>query len=299
MGGDPTALFALRQEIAEGRRRGPFLYMAGPTLNGESFASWHQAVPEVETARVAVRDLRSRGVDFIKVHRAMTRNGFQATMAAAREQGLTVAGHVPLHLGFVDAARSGMVSVEHVQTLLENEISAGSPPARSADEAMMRLEGIRGDAIFASLALNRTYFCPTLVGYEISWEGDSPARRAAKQELFSRMAPLVRRAADAGVPTLAGTDVLSRHGDMLLVELERLVTAGLTARKPLAAATSVPRRLVGRGPGVISIGSEASFLLLDANPLEDIRNLRRLSLIVLRGEPIGPAQLSHWRNLTD
>jgi imidazolonepropionase-like amidohydrolase len=299
MGGDATALLSLKREIAEGQRRGPFLYAAGPTLNGESFGSWHRAVPEADQARAAVRELRASGVDFIKIHRAMTPEGFQATIAAAREQGLTVAGHVPRKLGFIEASDAGMVSVEHVQTLLENEISAGTSPARSADEAMSRLEGARGDAIFAALARNRTYFCPTLIGYEVSWEGDAPARKKAKQELYGRMAPLVRRASDSGVSILAGTDVLTRQGDLLLVELERLVGAGLTPRLALAAATSVPHRLVGSGPGKISAGSEASFLLLDANPLVDIRNLRRLSMIVVRGELFGRGQFSQWQNLPD
>jgi imidazolonepropionase-like amidohydrolase len=295
MGGDAASLFALRRSIEQGSRRGPFLYLAGPTLNGESSGSWHLAVPTAEQARIAVVQLRAQGVDFIKIHRAMTREGFGAVIREARQQKLTVAGHVPLAMSFIEASASGMKTVEHVQTLLENEISAGLPAAASADAAMTRLAGARASAIFATLAKNGTYFCPTLVGYEVSWEGNAPARKAAKQALYARMVPLVMRAAGAGVPILAGTDVLSRHGDMLLVELERLVSAGLTPKAALAAATSVPHRLTGRGPGVVAKGREASFLLVVGDPLQDIGNLRRLSAIVLRGELIGSDQLAQWR----
>ncbi len=299
MGGHADALFALRREIAEGRGVGPTLFMAGPTLNGEQPADFHRKVPTGEEARRAVRELKKAGVDFIKIHRSTTRAAFDAIAAEAPRLGLTYCGHVPLVINWIDAANAGMHTIEHVQTMLENEPVAAANPVEAAFASLARMEGSRGDEIFAALAKNGTFFTPTLVGYEATWEDDNDTIRALKQKLYERLKPLAGRAARAGVRILAGTDVLKRHGDLLLVELERLVDAGLSPREALAAATTMSYAANGRGPGRIVAGGEASLLIVDGNPLDDVRNLRKLSTVILRGRVIESDELARLRELKD
>ena len=102
------------------------------------------------------------------------------------------------------------------------------------------------------------------------------------------MRPYVGRAFRMGVPILAGTDMLERRGESLLDELDRLVRAGLSPRQALAAATVDPHRLTGRGPGPIRAGGEGSLIVVDGDPTTDIANVRRLSLVVLRGGVVAP-----------
>jgi imidazolonepropionase-like amidohydrolase len=84
MGGFLDQLLPLREDIRAGRRVGPNLVIAGPTLNSAQHADFHRSVTTDAEARVAVRDLKARGVDFLKVHRATNRAAFAAIADEAR-----------------------------------------------------------------------------------------------------------------------------------------------------------------------------------------------------------------------
>lgn len=295
IGGDLPALLQLRTEIAAGRV-GPSLYIAGPTLNGQQFAPFQRVIANAEEARAAVRELKAAGVDFIKTHRATSREAFFALVDEARRQGLDVAGHVPLLVTWEEAAAAGMRSFEHAQTIPENEMNAGANPATTVEEAVQRLQGERLDQIAAALRAAGAYFDPTLIYYERSIS-NRPEVAARRRQLYETLKLWVGRMHRAGVPILAGTDDLSDFGEPVLLELERLIECGLTAREALAAATSTPARLMRREDlGVITPGSEASFLIVDADPVADIRSLRRLSGVVLRGQYLDAVQLAALRH---
>ncbi|CAN5503189.1 amidohydrolase family protein [soil metagenome] len=91
-----------------------------------------------------------------------------------------------------------------------------------------------------------------------------------------------------GVPILAGTDTpmpLNYPGYSLHTELELLVESGLTPAEALRAATLGPAEFLGidEGSGSIAPGKRADLLLLEANPLRDIRNTQRIRAVVLNG----------------
>jgi imidazolonepropionase-like amidohydrolase len=92
----------------------------------------------------------------------------------------------------------------------------------------------------------------------------------------------------AGVPILAGTDAnaapgvpaVISHGDSLHHELELLVDAGLTKLDALRAATSLPARYFGLADrGVIEPGRRADLVLIDGDPLQDIKATRLIRLL--------------------
>ena len=72
----------------------------------------------------------------------------------------------------------------------------------------------------------------------------------------------------------------------LVIQLELLVKAGLTPMEALQAATSAPAEFLGKRKewGTIEAGKYADLVLLDGNPLEDIRNTRKIRAVVVRGE---------------
>lgn len=99
---------------------------------------------------------------------------------------------------------------------------------------------------------------------------------------------ILGRMNDAGVRILAGTDspgFIFMPGFTLHDELEALVTAGLTEREALKAATANPARFfdVTDEVGTIEAGKRADLLLLEADPLENIRNTRRIATVILKG----------------
>ena len=109
------------------------------------------------------------------------------------------------------------------------------------------------------------------------------------------MADNLRRLAAAGVTIAAGTDagtVGNLHGPALHRELELLVAAGLTPAEALRAATVGGAAAMNRDDlGGIAAGMAADMVLLDADPLADITNTRRIWRVIKAGEVYDPAAL--------
>ncbi len=91
----------------------------------------------------------------------------------------------------------------------------------------------------------------------------------------------------AGVTVVAGTDAMDSFlplGGSLHAELERLAAAGLSPRQSLAAATRESARLLGMDDrGTIAVGKRADLVLLDSDPLADIRATRQIRAVVQAG----------------
>ena len=89
---------------------------------------------------------------------------------------------------------------------------------------------------------------------------------------------------EAGIPIVAGSDMLV-PGHSLHRELELYVQAGLTPMDAIQAATITPATVmnIADRSGSIEVGKQADFVILDANPLDDISNIRRIDRVVSRG----------------
>lgn len=116
---------------------------------------------------------------------------------------------------------------------------------------------------------------------------------------------LTQQAHQAGVTVLAGSDALDAdviHGVSLHQELQYLVSAGLTTSQALFAATVGPAAEHGMESqlGLIEPGKYADMVLLDANPLLDIRNTQKISAVVADGRLYGePERASALRFVED
>jgi len=107
---------------------------------------------------------------------------------------------------------------------------------------------------------------------------------------------LVGRMKAAGVPIGAGTDTpigWALPGDSLHTELERLVEAGLTPIEAIEAATVRPAQFLALDGemGQIAPGMKADLVLLDANPLDDIVNTRRIRRVIAAGRVLDPGEV--------
>jgi imidazolonepropionase-like amidohydrolase len=92
----------------------------------------------------------------------------------------------------------------------------------------------------------------------------------------------------AGIPVVLGTDAgnpLTLHGASVFMELEAMEAAGLSPMDVVVAATSTGARAMGLdSSGTVTLGAVADLVVLDADPLAGIGNVRRIALVVRRGE---------------
>lgn len=121
--------------------------------------------------------------------------------------------------------------------------------------------------------------------------------RTLRQEYFARNLEMVAAMHRAAVPFLAGTDtapgIYVVPGFSLHDELENFVEAGFTPLEALATSTSNPARFLGveRSLGSVEAGKIADLVLLNANPLVDIRNTRKIHAVFAGGRYFDRAEL--------
>jgi imidazolonepropionase-like amidohydrolase len=116
----------------------------------------------------------------------------------------------------------------------------------------------------------------------------TPADFAVRERLLAQSMQVVAQMQTSGVRILAGTDSAAPYvipGFALHQELELLVQAGLSPMQALQGATKNPAEFLGKSKtqGTVEVGKTADLLLLDGNPLEDIRNTRQIHALILHG----------------
>jgi imidazolonepropionase-like amidohydrolase len=296
MGNALADVDAWRGRIAAHVLVGPQIFRVGPILNGQEFGPAQLAIQTETEARTAVRVLKRVGVDAIKVHSVLPRDAYFALADEARKLSIPFVGHIPQSVTPFEASNAGQASLEHIQTLFE-----GQSPLKPDSEPQL----------FALFAKNGTVFDPTLITYRGSTEAqnvdpelvrDYPDLLPGRQKLFARFLELVGMMNRAGVTLLTGTDLSGfkwiSPGASLHDELALFVDAGLTPMEALQAATRNPARFLHLEAGTIEAGKRADLILLNANPLDDIRNTRRIYAVVLDGTLLDRSRLDALRPST-
>lgn len=313
-----------RDQIAAGEIVGPEIMRAGPILNDREFNEYQRSVANETEARAAVRQLHAAGVDFIKLHRRTSREAYFAIAEEAKRLNMPFVGHIPMTVTPLEATNAGQATIEHSETLFEGTFMATASNDLAADIAHWR-ESPKAESLFRAFVDNGTAFSPTLVvwqevldalettdvdprriyvsqsakevGDEILQEmrGGGSAFVTERKRILSESAKVVGLANEMGVPILAGTDLAAGYvypGSSLHNELVMLVGAGLSPLEALQAATLNPANLFpSLQAGAVKPGNRADLLLLDANPLEDIRNTQKIRAVVLQGKVLDSTDL--------
>ena len=328
MAGAWDTLTTWRSQIAKGQLVGPRLIASGPYLEGGDVPIPHYTTRNAAEARAGVDSLAALGVDFIKVHSQLNAEAYFAIARRARERGIVFAGHVPRVVGSAAASDSGQKSIEHLLAIPAPCTKADSvtlAPRFAVQSALGRCSSEDLAPLYARFVRNDTYVTPTFTAQvEVAYwptralPGDSVAHFIPKvvrdyvAEIFpmpdsippnadsvgrAMLAKRMRQVADmrrAGVRILTGTDAPLRNsppGFGLHEEFTLLAQGGMSAFDILRSATLEPARYLGMldSAGTVAPGKLADLVLLDANPLVDIGNTRRISAVIANGRLFAPA----------
>jgi imidazolonepropionase-like amidohydrolase/Tol biopolymer transport system component len=279
--GDPVPRYFFSGEIFEGAQPtwgDAFLQIYGP---GE--------------ARDHVKRWKERGAHFVKLYSSLPWSLHHAAAEEARRQGIPVVGHGLSLEEIVKSVTLGYASLEHCPLSLNEDVKLMLAAAGTRCDPTLAILGGHGNLLRREPARLddaklRAFFTESFI--RASGGGGFPGMGA---NWPARLAEL-RDAHRAGVRLHAGTDSLMTgtfFGQSLHWELEHLAEAGLTPLEVLRIATEEAARAVGAGDhlGSLAPGKLADVVLLDADPLENIRNTQAIWRVVKGGRVYDPGEL--------
>ena len=246
-----------------------------------------------EEARAAVQELAPRNVDMVKIW-VDDRNGqfekltpelYGAVIDEAHQQGLRVTAHV--------------YTLEDAKGLLRAGLDAFAHGIRDmdVDDEVVELFAERPTVVLVpnlpnpGVATDLSWLSGTIPPDELQQMQERSVDRPAAQEAFGIQARNLARLSAEGVTIGFGTD--GGAGWSPHAEMEDMVRAGMTPADVIVAATRNSADLLALDDlGTLEAGKSADFVVLEANPLDDITNTRRIVDVYLRGTAVDRAALS-------
>jgi len=305
--------FGERNEIIKGNVIGPRIALALLIDGGKGSGNIADTPAD---GRQTVRIAKAQGYEFIKVYSSLNIETFKAIVDEADKQGMKVVGHIPnAFKGKIEEA-----FVPNYDLVAHAEEYAKQTDSFSDEDAKR----------FAQLAKrNGTWLTPTLITMvkiaeqarsldgiinlptlkyvhplmQSKWlgsnnynTGTTPDRVTYVDKIADFNIRIVKAFKEAGVPMVAGTDSgvsAVVWGFSLHDELELLVSAGLTPQEALTSSTRLPATWLGIDDkiGTVETGKYADLILLDANPLDNISNTRKISGVFVNGQWVDKAKI--------
>ncbi len=273
-----------------------------------------------EQGRALVNKYREAGFDQIKVYSSLKPDVLKAITDEAHKHSLTAYGHVPFGMTAFEGVNDGMDGIEHFDSYihpallgLAPKLFGLMPPIDLQSEAARK-----GIEFFRS---HHTVIGPTMALVEwigharntpvsdfepginhvapelrdaLEHSGVPPAMAEHYAEVLKTDLQAIAAMRHAGVTIIAGTDQ-TVPGYSLYRELELYVQGGMTPLEAIQTATTGPARVMkrDRDMGSVEQGKRADLIILDADPLTDIHNLRTVRYVVANGRLFESAPL--WR----
>jgi imidazolonepropionase-like amidohydrolase len=292
MGNEFEFITALRDAIASGRALGPRIVAAGLVDGGgpNAFGVYDATTPE--EAKQVVAKYHDAGFQQMKIYGLVTPPIVEAICAEAHRFGMSVTGHFPNGMTIEQAAAAGMDHIAHLGIRGEagtdevNRTIAFLRDHHTVVDPTQSWNELLGHAAGTPVAAFQPGILkiPAPLNRVFSNAGSAGIDAATARARLERGLRIVKALHDAGVPIVAGTDE-GIPGHSVHREIELYVDAGLTPLEALQAATIVSARAMRMDGelGTIERGKRADMVVLDANPLESIRNVRSVRWTVSEG----------------
>ena len=310
---------AVKRAIDEGQGVGPHILKAG-IVDGPGAAGLgiiRANTPEEAVA--VVRRYKDSGFAQIKIYSSVKPAIVKAICDEAHRQGLTVTGHIPEGMTLMQGVDSGMDMVNHIQYVYsvmkknkDRSVDWDDPQTKAVIDFVVShhvvVDATLGvfEMIFRSVKDTITKMEPAYYSLPqplqvLFVNMGMPAENAEKfKPLFRDMEKIVKVLHDKGVTLVAGTD-MGFPGWSVDRELELYVEAGLTPLEALQTATIVPAKVMKMEAvsGSVEAGKQADLLIIDGDPLQRIRDVRKVKTVIKDGvlyEPDVLHKMAGFRN---
>ncbi len=292
--------FDLRRGVRQGVAPAPRLLLSGRpmTVPGGHFWWCNQEADGVEGVRKAVRHLVRDGADFIKImasgggtagtdHRrpSYSVEELRAIVDEAHSLGRPTTAHCIATQSIVNALDAGVDSIEHA-TFIEPDGSYRFNPWIA--ERIARQEVRVSPTVQTGYRKREKLLARREQGHPLTPE-ESRRLEDLHVKCHKQVEFLGRLWSEWGVSIVAGTDAIQSFGDYCL-GLELQVQAGMSPADVIRSATAVAAQAVGVGHlvGTVEAGKEADLIVVDGNPLRDIRALRTMRMVMQGGVVVPP-----------
>jgi imidazolonepropionase-like amidohydrolase len=312
VGNEFEFITAVRDAIRNGRGLGPRMLLAGIVDGDSRTALGVIRANTPEEARAVVNRYHAAGFQQIKIYSSVKLDILKAICVEAHRLGMTVTGHIPNGLNAIQGVEAGMDQINHIQYIpsvmrpkdFRQQLGRPLPP--------IDFQSPEAQAVLQFFKAHGTVLDDTMVVFEWSLHpADTPfvqfepgAAKLPRElegainntgvpaaavpqansilELYLNTIGAMHR---AGIPIVAGTDQVV-PGHSVHRELELYVKAGFTPMEAIQAATLVPARVmkIDNEVGTIAPGKRADLIILDANPLENISNIRTVKTVITGGK---------------
>jgi imidazolonepropionase-like amidohydrolase len=294
MQGHPNQ-FELRKRIDSGEIIGPRMFLGSPQLSGNS-------VGDVATAETVVRNFKNQGYDLLKIQEGLASDVYARIVETARAVNIPFGGHVPNAVGVEGVIAARQNTIDHLDNYPE-AIQNDQDIARLAQQTVKAgvavvptmplwevLRGLHDPATMLTREELR-YMPPQMVQ---GWQNTVNNIRNqanpmdAAQEIDERN-KMLKALSDAGALILLGSDapqLFSVPGFSIQREMESYAAVGMSPYKVLQTGTTNVAKYFNdeANSGTVAVGKRADLLLVDANPLRDVRNVAKKSGVMVNGK---------------
>ena len=240
-----------------------------------------------EEARAAVQELAEQGADLVKIW-VDDRNGqyerlppelYEPVIDEAHRHDLRVAAHIFRLEDAKGLLRAGLDAFAH--GIRDQDIDDELLALWTERPNVVLIPNLPGPGVPVDLS----WLSGTVPAAELAEMQARETDRPAQQESFGIQARNLDRISEAGLPVAFGTDGSSAWA--VHQEMEDMVRSGMTPAEVIAAASGTSAEFLRMDDvGTLAVGKSADFIVLDADPLTDITNTRRIADVYLRGAAI-------------
>ncbi len=302
---------AIKSAIDSHKGVGPLILKAGIVDGpGPMGLGIVRATTKEEAVKV-VNMYKDNGFVQIKIYSSIKPDIVKAICDEAHRLGITVTGHIPQNMSTQAGIDSGMDMINHIQYVytmmkknkdksvdMKDSMSIAGIEFLKAHHTVVDVTVGVYEMIFRPvnediLIMEPNYYNLPLPLQQLFKTMGMPAEAAkANKPRFESLLALVKVLHDNGITLVAGTD-MGFPGYSVARELELYVQAGLTPMQALQAATITPAQVMhmDKATGSIKAGKQADLLILDANPLTEIRNVRKVFMVIKEGQQYDPHAL--------